>query len=222
MRALILTILILTTLPVFGQGVWMHPNRGQWHENIEFKLDLALGELYIEKTGLLFNLSDAKQHFSHHHDNEFEHEEEHYRSHVIRSTFVGAVEPSEIVERDSSSFYRNYILGNDKRNWKSAIYSVADVQMTEIYPGIDVRYETKPGNLKYSFVVAANRDASNIRIKWDGHHKAFIDDEGRLHVSNEFGDIIEDKPVAWTFDENGRVEKVDVAFKPAGGQQMAL
>ena len=81
----------------------MHPNKGQWHENIEYKLDLALGELYIEKTGLLFNLSDAKQHFSHHHDNEFEHEEEHYRSHVIRSTFVGAIEPSEILERDSSS-----------------------------------------------------------------------------------------------------------------------
>lgn len=194
----------------------MHPNRGQWHENVEYKLDLALGELYIEKTGLLFNLSDAKQHFSHHHDDEFEHEEEHYRSHVIRSTFLGAVQPSEILERDSSSFYRNYILGNDKRNWKSAVYSVADVQMTEIYPGVDVRYQTKPGNLKYSFVVAANKDASKIRIQWEGHHKAFIDEEGRLHVSNEFGDIIEDKPIAWTVDENGRVEKVDVAFKLQG------
>lgn len=191
----------------------MHPNRGQWHDNIEYKLDLALGELYIEKTGLLFNLSDAKQHFSHHHDHEYEHGEDHYRSHVIRSSFLGATEPSGIYERDSSTFYRNYILGNDKRNWQSELYSLADIKMTEIYPGIDVRYETKTGNLKYSFEVAPNGDASKIRIQWEGQGKVFIDEEGKLHVSNEFGEIIEDKPVAWTINENGEIKKVGVAYK---------
>jgi gliding motility-associated-like protein len=190
----------------------MHPNKGQWHENIAYKLDLALGELYLENNGLLFNLSNAKQHFSHHHDHAYDHSDETYRSHVIRSVFLGAVEPSEIIESDSSSFYRNYVLGNDKGKWKSSIYSAASVKMREVYPGIDVRYETKTGNLKYSFDVASNADPTKIRIQWEGQNKIFIDDEGRLHVVNEFGDIIEDKPIAWTIDENGKIKKVDVAF----------
>ena len=213
MRLIVFIILVINAITVFGQDVWMHPNRGQWHENILYKLDLTLGEIYLEDDGILFNLSDAKQHFSHHHEHEYEHSQKTYRKHVIRSTFLGASEPLEKVESDTSSFYRNYILGSDNRNWKSLIYSAAKVEMKEIYPGIDLLYETKTGNLKYSFVVAQNMDPNKIKIQWKGHSNVFIDERGRLHVSSEFGDIIEEKPTAWTIDENGRTQKVEVSFR---------
>lgn len=213
MRALILTILILTTFPVVSQEAWLHPNRGQWNENILYKMDLTLGEMYVEENGLLFNLTDAKQHFSHHHDDEFEHDGEHYRSHVIRSTFLNALSPSLIQEKDSSGFYRNYILGNDPGKWKSNVFSYSTVQLKEVYAGIDVNYESKTGALKYSFDVYPGSDPDQIKIKWEGQTGINIDEKGRLHVETEFGDLIEDAPVAWTISASGQIQKVSVGFK---------
>ena len=36
---------------VFGQqeGIWLHPNRGQWATPILYKVELNSGEMFVEK-----------------------------------------------------------------------------------------------------------------------------------------------------------------------------
>jgi hypothetical protein len=65
--------------------------------------------------------------------------------------------------------------------------------------------------LKYSFFVQPGINPSIIRSKISGSEAVFLED-GNLHIVTEFGDIIEEKPIAWTI-KDGKKQKVKVAFK---------
>ena len=57
-------------------------------------------------------------------------------------------------------------------------------------------------------------DPNQIIIEYSGQNELYIDQEGNLHVSNRFGEIIEKKPVAWNVDEKGNeTQRVPVNFE---------
>ncbi|MBL1279743.1 MAG: gliding motility-associated C-terminal domain-containing protein [Fluviicola sp.] len=215
----------------------MNPNQGQWDERIEYKVDLQLGEMYIEKDGFTYFLNDAKQTLRHSHSEgeskrmkgngrdlpemsessvprltsaTKQEQAENYQAHVIRSKFIGSSWKGEVEESEQSPFYNNYILGNDKSKWKGKVYSYSSVLMKDFYPGIDLRMDGNQG-LKYSLEVQPGVDAEVIKIKYSGQNNLSIDEKGQLIIETRFGEIIEGTPVAWVVTERGK-EKVDIAY----------
>ncbi|MBC9813635.1 gliding motility-associated C-terminal domain-containing protein [Crocinitomicaceae bacterium CZZ-1] len=213
--------IIFTFLCVFGasaQGdiVWLHPNKGQWHPNIEYQVDLAAGKMYIEKEGFTYHFyENPKKDHDHTHEKSASHDhdaDEQWKQHVVRSRFIGSSWQKEVTTTNTSGFYRNYFLSPTADNWVSGLHSYGLVTMNNFYPGIDLQMNGSDGQLKYSFIVAPT--ASPQLIKWDveGAESIQIDNDGNLIVETTLGTIKESKPIAWTI-KNGQKKPVEVGFK---------
>lgn len=220
LRYITLIIVGMLSFLTAAQGeVYMHPNRGQWHENILHKVELAQGDFLIEKDGFTYNLHNASEKFHANHEEEehsHDHDLETFERHVIKTKFVNSNWAGEYFESGKSSAYRNYFLGKDSTKWASGVYSYSQLVMKNYYPGVDLELSTKNENLKYSFIVQPNQNIDNIKFSIDGSEELFIDKDGNLHVPTRFGDIIESAPKAWTNGESGNT-MVECKFSLSDG-----
>ena len=64
-----------------------------------------------------------------------------------------------------------------------------------MYPGIDVRYYTDKGNLKYDLIVHPGADPAKIALRFDGTQGISVKN-GNLVVKTSLGDVTEMKPIA--------------------------
>lgn len=206
-------LLFLCCTSVQAQDVWIHPNAGQWDERIEYKLDITLGEVLIEKNRFVYHLNDSKTKAHAHDKHEHEgHSKEEIKFHTITSTFLGANWKDIKLEKNPSAFYRNYILGNDKSKWKSKVYSYSKVQMMDVYDGVDLILNTESNDLNYSFKLSPGISSSIIQRKFEGQDLLEIDEKGNLHIHNRFGEITESAPIAWNLID-GKRKYIPIKFK---------
>ena len=218
MKPIVAILFCLFISSFLGQndGIWIHPNRGQWHKPILYKVELTCGEMFLEKNGFTYSLNDFNEQMSHNHSKEKQSAKEEtpkiIHAQIIRSTFIGSSWKGEIEEKDSSSFYRNYFQGADPKKWKSTLKSFHSVQMKNFYPNIDLIIDGKSSNLKYSFSVKPHTNVQQISYEINGANSISIDEEGNLHIENRFGEITETKPIAWTIFE-GRKKPVKINYK---------
>jgi len=222
MKNLAITCFLMSLSSVFawGQDIWMHPNAGQWDDRIVYKVELAQGDMYIEKDGFTFYLHDGKQLMSHgDHDHgdsgHDDREADSMRVHNIQSKFIGSSWQGKTELIDSSYFYRNYFLGNDQSKWKGNLYSYNHLRMKDFYAGIDLEMLGKDAQLKYSLIVHPGVDADQISFTYSGQYGMKIDEDGNLRIQNRFGEIIEKKPIAWVVGEYGK-KAVEVRFELIG------
>ena len=97
-------------------------NKGQWHENVNFKMELNDGALFLEDHGFSFNLTDIKMgHHSHAHD-EYEWHDENAvgRGHAYKVVFRNSKEPKQITSNNATSDYCNYFIGKDESKCTTA------------------------------------------------------------------------------------------------------
>ena len=58
--------------------IWIKPNRGQWHENVEYKIEIPSGDMYLEKNGFTYSFSNIDE--LHNHSHETHTKEEEYKN----------------------------------------------------------------------------------------------------------------------------------------------
>ena len=195
-----------------AQSVWLHPNVGQWDKEIIYSVDMASGHLYVDKQGFTYVLHDA---MAHKHDGE-EHESEDHdgkiHAQVVKSHFLNSSWQGQKTEASSSDFYRNYFIGNDESRWKSNVKSYAQTTLNDFYPGIDFLLDGTSNQLKYSFKVKPGIESSQIKWQVEGANRVYIE-ENQVHIETDLGEIVEDKPIAWTL-KDGKKKFVDVEWAP--------
>lgn len=219
MRQLLIVLFLIILNSSFGQGegIWIHPNRGQWDDPILYKVELNCGEMYLEKKGFTYALNDFKAQHTHHHsssEKSISHTDSAKIIHgqIIRSVFNGSDWKGKVIEKEPSSHFRNYFLGNDPTKWKSAITSFHSVTLSNFYQGIDLVVDGKSEQLKYSFIIQPKTDITQIEYEIDGANSVLLDKEGNLHILNRLGEIIENKPIAWNVID-GEMKFVPIHFK---------
>lgn len=74
----------------------------------------------------------------------------------------------------------NYFVGDDPSQWQRAIAGYAQVRFREVYPGIDLLYYGREGQLEYDFVVAPGADPGRIRLSLAGADRIELDSSGAL------------------------------------------
>ena len=217
-RTAILAIIVISS-GALAQEVWMIPNRGQWDDRILYNIELNHGNMFVEKAGFTYSLHNGRELMEHGHGHDHAGHDHgtilNPKGHVIRNTFNGSKWDGVVVESDSSDFYKNYLLGNDRSKWKSSIYSYGNIEMLDLYTGIDLLLDGRSKQLKYSFRVNPGADPSAIRTQIDGAESIFIDENGDLHIVHSLGEIIETAPIAWTTKE-GKRKKVECSFRLDG------
>ncbi|MFT5820585.1 MAG: gliding motility-associated-like protein [Crocinitomix sp.] len=194
-----IVLFLFTFLSVFGlfaqDEIWIRPNRGQWHENIEYKIGIPGGEMLLEEKGFTYYLNTFGSEYDHGHDHDDLEMEFTGKSHVVKTTFIGANVPS-FGELAPSPFYENYFLGNDTTKWVKNSHAFNEVRYLSLYEAIDVRVYEANATLKYDVVVTPGGNPSDFEVLYEGQDNLAIED-GALVITTTLGIITEEKPFAY-------------------------
>ncbi|HJU45920.1 MAG TPA: PKD domain-containing protein, partial [Chitinophagaceae bacterium] len=214
-------------------------NKGQWHKDVLYKGDLNNGAFFLRNTGftvLQNNPADlgrvAEMLHGHLQSTDgkalpFSKKGSKWlvnekgtgrpdtnivvRSHAYRVDFINADPGVQQVGEKPEQDYTNYLIGDDPSKWASNCRIFQAVTYKNIYPGIDIRYYTESGNLKYEFIVSPGADPSQIAMKYEGVDKLSIKNN-ELVVSTSAGDVKELYPYTYQAGVGGR-QKIDCRYK---------
>lgn len=195
-------------------------NKGQWDAQVRFMGQFPAGAFFIRNTGftvLQYNPQDyealAERLHGHSEDGARRPSPEEafkVRAHAYHVNFQGTAKQTRLVPDKAIAAYNNYILGNDPSKWAAACKIYLGVTVEDLYPGIDMRYYTQEGLLKYDLIVKPGADLSRIAMKYEGADKLEIKDK-ELLISTSVGLHKELEPFTYQF-VNGARRKVNARF----------
>jgi hypothetical protein len=142
-------------------------------------------------------------------------------SSVMRMSLIGARTPEQTTGEDLQSGKANYFTGNDPAKWQHNVPMYGKVHMQGVYPGVDLKYYGRRGELEYDFVVAPGADATAIKLRFDGA-KPTLAANGDLVLPVEGGPEVRfNKPVVYQMKDGAR-QPVEGSFviadSKAGGK----
>ena len=89
-------------------------------------------------------------------------------SSVVRMNLLGAKAVDHAAGEELQSGKSNYFTGRNPANWQRNVPMYGKVRLAGVYPGIDLVYYGRQGQLEYDFVVAPGADPTSIRWGFDG------------------------------------------------------
>src|ERR1043166_8602439 len=123
------------------------------------------------------------------------------RSVILRSIrgsfgieFAGASDSSRVEGREPLPGRRNYLLGNDPKNWHAGVPTFQKVLYRDLYPGIDLTFYGNQSEFEYDFIVKAGADPRTIRLQIDRATRARISSIGDLILKRGEVEVIQRKP----------------------------
>jgi gliding motility-associated-like protein len=196
-------------------------NKGQWPAQVKFKAVTTTGAFYLQPDGyrmVLHNREDLQamaEYFhghSHSKKDSFVHaksarvaDELQIRSHAYDMKFLHANQNPEIVPDKPLSTYNNYFIGNDPKQWASFCRIFQGVTYKNVYPGVDVRYYTSEGKLKYDLIVNPGASVDKIAMYYDGVNGLEVRNE-RLVIKTSVDEVQELEPYTYQPLAAGRKE----------------
>jgi hypothetical protein len=127
---------------------------------------------------------------------------------VVSMAFVGANGGPHVSGREQLPGKVNYFIGNNPRKWRTNIATYAKVLYRDLYPGIDLVYHGRQGQLEYDLVIRPGADLRNIVLEFRGAERLEVDARGDLVMHTEMGAIRQRKPVVYQEINGARREIV--------------
>ncbi|MCW3115760.1 MAG: hypothetical protein JWR18_4156 [Segetibacter sp.] len=134
-------------------------------------------------------------------------------SHAYDVEFENALTPV-IVGDKALQTVNNYIIGNDPSKWERNCKIFQAVTYQNMYRGVDVRYYTSEGQVKYDLILQPGADYSRISMKYTGVEKLEVKNE-QLVITTSVGEVRELAPYAFQVI-NGQKKAVNCRFKVIG------
>jgi gliding motility-associated-like protein len=123
-------------------------------------------------------------------------------SHLYQVEFLNSSPTVEISGDKALDSYNNYFIGNDSTKWRPSCKIYQAVVYKNLYPGIDLRYYTENGQLKYDLVVHPGASPDNIVLQYKGADKLIVQ-SGKLTIHTSVGDVQENIPRAYESSKEG-------------------
>jgi hypothetical protein len=134
------------------------------------------------------------------------------RTSVLRMNLLGANTADRANGEDPLPGKANYFTGNDPSKWQKDVPTFGKVRLQGVYPGIDLVYYGRQGQLEYDFVVSPGADPSSIRWGFDGATaKLAASGDLVLHTEGVPDDVRLNKPVVYQMKDGVR-QLVDGQF----------
>lgn len=133
---------------------------------------------------------------------------------VIATTLTGANKGVKAEGVHRSPGTTNYLLGDQER---MAVPTYSKVRYEGVYPGVDLVYYGKDGELEYDFVVSPGSDPSVIQLQIEGA-KRVRSEAGDLVLETASGPVRWRKPVLYQMAADQRREAVDGQFRIRGNR----
>jgi gliding motility-associated-like protein len=216
-------------------------NKGQWDKKVNFKGDFGNGAFFLRKTGFTVlqhhpgdlsaiaerthgknpeaPLADIIQDKRKKGDKvkpqlPVDTSVQILRSHAYTMDFVGANPNPQMSTEKVQPGLNNYFIGDDPSLWASNCRIFQGVTYKNVYPGIDVKYYSESGSIKYEFIVHPGGDASKIAMRFDGVNKLSVKNN-ELIIHTSVGDVKELYPYTYQFDGTERKE-IDAKYSVDG------
>jgi hypothetical protein len=113
--------------------------------------------------------------------------------------------------KDKASTKVNYFIGNDQNKWRTDIATYNEVNIGEIYEGIDLRLKAFGKNVEKIFTVKPEADVKSIQLELEGARSFKTNEKAELEVETELGALTFTKPIAYQ-QINGKKHEVNVAY----------
>ncbi|HSK12434.1 MAG TPA: hypothetical protein VK907_04415, partial [Phnomibacter sp.] len=235
-----LVILTLYSAILTAQSFEFTENKGQWHPEVRFKGELSVGAFFLRSNGYRVlqhhpdDFAEAMDHFKGHkvHGQEQQagrvvspkavggpqpplvDEGPLVRSHAYDVVFDGGAPAPQILPEREMQGYANYFIGDDPKKWASGVKTYGAVRYSNIYPGVDVRYFSENGYLKYDIIVHPGADPSKIALRYDGATIA-RQKTGELLVRTSVSEVVERAPYTYQL-QNGIRRTIDCRYEVTG------
>jgi gliding motility-associated-like protein len=222
---------------LYAQNFEFVENKGQWHQDVQYKGELNGGAFFLKKNGYrtlqhhAADFEEAMEFFTgHRHLQEGKKnpailsaerpqepigdEGPSVRSHAYDMIFEGANPNPQILPERVMMGYSNYYIGNDPAKWQTGVKTFGAVRYVSLYPGIDVRFYSENGYLKYDIIVSPTANAAQIRLRYDGASVS-VQKTGELLVKTSVGEIREREPYTYQV-QNGKRTQIDCKYVVTG------
>jgi hypothetical protein len=128
---------------------------------------------------------------------------------TLRMTLENANAAAPFIGLDQSAHPTNSFRGNTYQR----IENYARLRRTGIYPGIDLLYYSRNGELEYDFEIAPGGDPSRIALGIQGADSAHLNDHGDLVVSLGGKDLIQRAPTVYQRRESGEMIAIQASYR---------
>lgn len=116
----------------------------------------------------------------------------------------------------------NYYIGASPRNWRSGIPQYAAVSFKSVYPGIDLLYYGKDGQLEYDLVLSPGADPSAIKFQISGADSVALNESGNLALHIPQGIVELRRPVIYQKEADGSRRPVSPSNFVVRGNEVTL
>ena len=226
------TIFLLLAFKIsFAQSLEYVENKGQWNSKVKFQSDMGGSVFFLQQQGykVLLNSKEdlqniAARYSGHYHNSSGQVSGEKpgttplketlLHSHAYEVNFIGSSPNASLVPDKPLNTYNNYYKGNDPSKWASGCKIYQAITYQNLYSGIDARYYTGNGNLKYDLIIHPGADANKIALQFNGADGLSVKN-GNLIVKTSLGEVSELRPYCYQLDEKGRID-VDAKYVVEG------
>jgi len=111
------------------------------------------------------------------------------KSTSVSMRLAGAKSGAVLTGNDRLPGKSNYFIGNNPAQWHSNVPQFARVRYQSVYPGVDLVYYGKQGQLEYDFEVAPGADPAQVALKFQGADQLSLDSNGDLVLGMNGGEM---------------------------------
>ena len=232
-RKILLAVLcVISSVSLFAQipaSLEFIENKGQWVKQVMYKGELNSGAFYLQQKGftiLMHNEEDLRNMVDPLHrpssvkrtpyDNGKQtddriRDKRVIRSHVYNVWFEGALDNIEVVPEKLLPSYTNYFIGKDSSKWARNVRSFSSLLYKNVYKGIDVRYYSEAGKIKYDLIVHPGAKVSDIKLRYEGVDKLSLKNK-ELIINTSVGEVKELYPYTFEFSPSTGRKDVEAGY----------
>ena len=136
-----------------------------------------------------------------------------HASHAVGMRLIGASDRSRVTASNPTSARANYFIGSDSSRWKRDVPLVRGIRIASVYPGVDLHYYGRQGQIEHDFIVAPGASVASIRLAFENLDQTgspprttnlSADSGGELHIRTDAGLLVLGRPEIYQLVGNRR------------------
>ncbi len=216
-KLLLLTVSLLLLHPLQSmafkdKNTGFTENKGQWPDEVRYLFQSAGINAWITQQGVVYDFHklsypDARD------ENGMLKERAvgeplptiNMEGHVVRMALDGSATGAMAQTGTAAPHTLNYFLGNEPSKWATDVLTYNEVTLRDVYQGIDIRYYTDRGMLRYDFIVHPGADPSAIVWAIEGV-RSHVSEAGQLVFETSLGEVKQAELLAYQMLDGKKTE----------------
>jgi hypothetical protein len=166
------------------------PNAGQYDASVAFRAPTFTGDFYVLRGGELLLVLPAPDAGG--------------RPWLLRERLVGGRALPRAGQQSATRV--THLQGADPGRWHHDLPTHDDVQLGEVWPGIEVAVHARRLNVEKIYTVAPGSDPAGIEVAFDGALDLAVVHGGALRVRTGYGPVTFSAPIAFQTIDGVRVD----------------